>query len=246
MDYERRLHSLRTQADGIVEEATSGKRRSGLGSRADITPLEVEEPDTQNKYMGFIRGMQPKKEEVKELGPDLDEPTEEEIAETSDEVTSMVRPKGTIRGGEIKLGEASSEVKGGYPVSQKDLEAIIIKEAKLRDIDPTVAVAIFRSEGAGAYQSQIARSGNGSLGGKEASFGPFQLYTGGGLGNQYEKQTGRTLTEDNSVAGLKKQVQFSLDAAVDSGWTPWYGRKTAGVSERQGLSGSVKVGNWRD
>jgi hypothetical protein len=246
MEYEKNLHYLRSaSADQITEAAVSGKPRSGLGSRGiDREPLDVEEPDLQNKYMGLLKGMRPEKTEVEDLA-DLG-PTDEEMAETSDEVTSMIRPKGKIPGGEITLGEASSEVKGGYPLSQKELEAVIIKEANLRNIDPTVAVAIFRSEGAGAYQSQIARSGKGSLGGKEASFGPYQLYTGGGLGNQYEKETGRTLTEDNSIDGLKRQVQFSLDAAVDSGWTPWYGRKTAGVSERQGLSGAKKVGNWRD
>ena len=115
MNYEKNLHDLRNQADVIVEEATSGKRRSGLGSRADITPLEVEDTDVQGKYMGFVRAMQPEKEEVKELGPD--EPTPEELAETSDEVTSMVRPRGRSQ---VSEGETQEEVyqgllKRGFP-----------------------------------------------------------------------------------------------------------------------------------
>ena len=35
-----------------------------------------------------------------------------------------------------------------------------------------------------------------------------------------------------------------LDAAVDEGWAPWYGRKHAGVGVRDGLQGAKKVGNW--
>ena len=241
MDYADSYLSM-IDADAIRERATetvgTKRKKRGLGA-VETKPFEAKDIDLSSMYRDQVKDM---------FGEDKDttEPTEEEMAETSDEVTSMVRPKGTVKNGEIKLGEASSEVKGGYPVSQKEVEAIIIREANLRNIDPTVAVAIFRSEGAGAYQSQIGRTGKGSLGGKEASFGPYQLYTGGGLGNQYEKETGRQLTEDNSLEGLEKQIQFSLDSAVDSGWTPWYGRKTAGVSEKQGLGKAKKIGNWRD
>jgi len=128
MNYEKNLHDLRNQADVIVEEATSGKRRSGLGSRVDITPLEVEDTDVQGKYMGFVRGMQPEKEEVKELGPD--EPTPEELAETSDEVTSMVRP----------------QAKPGTPIAagldERELLARTIQaEAGNQDFDGKLAVA---------------------------------------------------------------------------------------------------------
>jgi hypothetical protein len=93
MDYEKNLHYLRSaSADQITEAAVSGKPRSGLGSRGiDREPLDVEEPDLQNKYMGLLKGMRPEKTEVEDLA-DLG-PTEEEMAETSDEVTSMVRPE---------------------------------------------------------------------------------------------------------------------------------------------------------
>lgn len=133
----------------------------------------------------------------------------------------------------------------GYgEVSQKQMETIIRSEAQARGMDPEVAVAIFYSEGAGAYQSQIARSGKGSDGGKEASYGPYQLYRGGGLGNKYEEATGRDLRQDNTIEGITNQIRFSLDAAVDNGWSPWYGRKTAGVGVRDGLNGAKKLGNW--
>lgn len=134
----------------------------------------------------------------------------------------------------------------GYPdgMSQADMEAIIRDEAELRNIDPDVAVAIFRSEGAGAYQSTVPRSGRGSLGGREASFGPYQLYIGGGLGNEYQRRTGRDLTQDNTEEGIENQIRFALDMAIEQSWQPWYGRRSAGVGRTQGLENARQVRNW--
>lgn len=229
-----------------MEDPNKSKRveqREGIMSRISA---EAEEPlYTSFEPAYHISNL---RRRIKKEGPKVEGGSVTGMAtpDTEELPKGITRPKAKAAQGEITLGEGSKEVAKGYPVSQRELESIIIQEAKLRNIDPTVAVAIFRHEGAGAYQSQIKKSGKGSLGGKEASFGPFQLYTGGGLGNQYEKETGRDLTQDNSVEGLKKQIQFSLDAAVSSGWTPWYGRGPAGVSERQGLSEAKAIGNWRD
>ena len=132
----------------------------------------------------------------------------------------------------------------GYPMKNSDIEALIRREATLRKMDPEVAIQIYRHEGAGAYQSQIAREGSGTHQGKEASFGPFQLFTGGGLGNEYEKETGRNLLNDNTPEGIELQVKFALDKAVEKGWSPWYGRGPAGIGTRDGLSEAVALGNW--
>lgn len=134
----------------------------------------------------------------------------------------------------------------GYPegMTQGAMEKIISKEAEARGIDPVVAIKIFRSEGAGAYQSGVKRTGKGSLGGREASFGPYQLYIGGGMGNQYEQATGRDLTKDNTPEGITNQIRFALDQATKLGWKPWYGRGPAGVGEWDGLKGSKAVRNW--
>jgi peptidoglycan hydrolase-like protein with peptidoglycan-binding domain len=134
----------------------------------------------------------------------------------------------------------------GYPpeMTRAVMERIITKEAKLRGMDPGVAIRIFRAEGAGSYQSGVARSGKGSLGGREASFGPYQLYIGGGLGNNYQKATGRDLTTDNTVDGITNQIRFALDMAVSETWQPWYGRGPAGVGKTDGLGGAKQVKNW--
>ena len=134
----------------------------------------------------------------------------------------------------------------GYPseMTRGAIERIIRDEAELRGIDPRVAVAIFRAEGAGAYQSTVPRSGSGSLGGREASFGPYQLYIGGGLGNTYQDRTGRDLTRDNTREGIINQIRFALDMAIEQSWQPWYGRGPAGVGRYEGLQGARPAGNW--
>jgi hypothetical protein len=134
----------------------------------------------------------------------------------------------------------------GYPsdLSNAELEQLIRDEATLRGIDPNTAVAIYRAEGAGSYQSSVRRNGSGSLNGREASFGPYQLYTGGGMGNDYENATGRTLTQDNTRDGVTNQVRYALDKAATGGWGPWYGRGPAGVGEFEGVGGAQAIGNW--
>lgn len=134
----------------------------------------------------------------------------------------------------------------GYPpeMTRSAIEAIIRDEAELRGIDPSVAVRIFRAEGASAYQSTVPRSGRGSLGGREASFGPYQLYIGGGLGNEYQERTGRDLTRDNTPEGIRNQIRFALDMAVTQSWQPWYGRGPAGVGRTQGLERARQANNW--
>jgi len=134
----------------------------------------------------------------------------------------------------------------GYPIEETKIEAIIAEEARLRNIDPNVAIRIYQHEGRGSYQSQVPRQGKGSDNGLEASYGPFQLYIGGGLGNQYQKLTGRDLKADNTEDGIRKQTRFALDMAAEQGWGAWYGRKPAGVGVRDGLEGAKAVGNWRD
>lgn len=134
----------------------------------------------------------------------------------------------------------------GYPedVTRRSMEEIIRREAEIRGIEPDVAVRIFRAEGASAYQSQIPRSGRGSHGGREASFGPFQLYIGGGLGNTYQDETGRNLLTDNTPEGIENQIRFALDMAIADSWEPWLGRIPAGVGRRQGLDGAEQARNW--
>ncbi len=144
--------------------------------------------------------------------------------------------------------QSSSGISPGYPegMSQDKIESIIRQEASLRNINPDVAIQIFRHEGAGGYQSFFPRTGEGSLNGREASFGPFQLYTGRGLGNEYESLTGRSLVTDNTWEGVTTQIKFALNMAVKQSWEPWKGRIPAGIGQWEGLTGSKSVDNLGD
>lgn len=67
---------------------------------------------------------------------------------------------------------------------------------------------------------------------QEPSFGPFQLYKGGGLGNDFMKKTGLDpALAENGPAG----VDFALDHAKKNGWGAWYGADKAGISNWQGI-----------
>jgi len=134
----------------------------------------------------------------------------------------------------------------GYPpdMSTGEIEQIIREEARLRGMDPEVAVGIYAHEGRGSYQSNIRTGNQMKRGGREASYGPYQLYVGGGLGNDYERLTGRDLTQDNTREGITNQIRFALDRAATGGWGPWYGRIPAGIAPQQGVSGARAINNW--
>ena len=125
-------------------------------------------------------------------------------------------------------------------IDDKWIEREIRATAKKHGIDPNVAVRVWRSEGGSSknYQSKIKRSGKGSVGGQEASYGPYQLYTGGGLGNEYQEKYGVDLSADNSPEGLQRQIDFALGKAKQVGWKPWYGAAKAGIGDRDGIDGT--------
>lgn len=135
---------------------------------------------------------------------------------------------------------AKGKNKGYAPgVDKGTILSIVETEAKARGIDPEVAKAVVASEGLSAFQSQIVGKN-----GQERSYGPFQLFIDGGLGNEYMKATGRNLQEENHLEGVTNQIRFSLDKAVELGWTPWYGAKNQGLTKWQGLNGAKALGNW--
>lgn len=132
----------------------------------------------------------------------------------------------------------------GYTISDAQIEQMIIRESSARFISPNVAIRIFRAEGLGSYQSSVPRSGGGSYLGREASFGPYQMFLGGGVGNRYERQTGRQLITDNSAAGILNQIRYALDVAAKESWQAWAGRGPARVDNWDGLRNARALNNW--
>jgi hypothetical protein len=113
-----------------------------------------------------------------------------------------------------------------------EVEAYIRRAAMRRGIDPDVAVRVAKAErlAPGIWQSNVYRNGV-----REPSYGPFQLYTGGGLGNEFQRLTGRSAADRST---LFPQVEFALDRAATGGWGPWHGAREAGIGRWEGLQGA--------
>lgn len=127
--------------------------------------------------------------------------------------------------------------------SRGDLVSYIRRSAMARGIDPNVAIAVAESEGLNADPAEAWQSTIVSNGVREPSYGPYQLYMGGGLGNRFVSDTGLD-PRDPSTA--YEQIDYALDAAKEQGWTPWYGAEAAGISPREGINGSRMISALQD
>lgn len=123
--------------------------------------------------------------------------------------------------------------------SRDQIAEIIRREALARAIDPEVALAVWKTEGYGGvgpnYKTRIPG---------EESYGPYQLYLGGGLGNKFMRDTGLDPRDPSSIP---QQVAYALDtAAQDKNWNHWYGPRDAGIMgwANAGLSGAKPTGSW--
>lgn len=111
-----------------------------------------------------------------------------------------------------------------------EVEAYIRSVATTMGIDPNIAVRVAKSEGLapGVWQSNLKRPD----GSREKSYGPFQLFEGGGLGNKFKSVYGVSASDPST---WKQQVQFALGEAKKGGWTPWYGAKNSGIGRYEGI-----------
>jgi len=134
------------------------------------------------------------------------------------------------------IGSAANDNMGKAPVIPVtraplgDIASYISQAAAKRGIDPDIALRVAKSEGGlSSWNMQSLYKKNGV---QEPSFGPFQLYKGGGLGNDFMRKTGLDpALAANGPAG----VDFALDHASKNGWGAWYGAGKAGISNWQGI-----------
>jgi len=130
---------------------------------------------------------------------------------------------------------------GPAPVSGENGQAItdyITQAARKRGIDPDVALRIADAEGG---RGEYAKEGKFNTG---RSYWAFQLHYGGagtpyagwgntaGMGNDFTERTGY---QPGDPAAWQAAIDFALDHAARYGWGAWYGRKTAGVGEWDGI-----------
>lgn len=141
---------------------------------------------------------------------------------------------GQIVGAGGGLSVANDNVAGGFSglasVPTTDIAAYIRDGAIKRGIDPNIALRVAQSEG--GLNSWNLQSNYYKNGVREQSFGPFQLYKGGGLGNEFMAKTG---LDPALAANGPAATDFALDHAARNGWGAWYGAGKAGIGNWQGI-----------
>jgi len=110
----------------------------------------------------------------------------------------------------------------------RGMAGYIRETARKYGIDPEVALKVAKSEGLSSFRSGVrTKSGK-----EEPSWGAFQLYTGGGLGNKFQKETG---LDPSDPANEKATIDYALKTAAKVGWGPWHGAKNTGIGEFEGI-----------
>jgi hypothetical protein len=124
---------------------------------------------------------------------------------------------------------SGNDVAPGYGASRQEVEDYIRQAAADRGMDPEVVMKVVKHEGFDNWQSSVVKDGV-----REPSFGPFQLYTGGGMGNDFQRDTGKDPSDPST---WRDGVNYALDKAKQGGWAPWYGAKAAGITGFMGING---------
>lgn len=120
--------------------------------------------------------------------------------------------------------EATGKPNRGDP---RGMAGYIRETARKYGIDPEVALRVARSEGLTTFQSSVVKGGK-----REPSWGAFQLYTGGGLGNEFQKATG---LDPSDPKNEQATIDYALKHAAKHGWGSWYGAKNTGIGEYEGI-----------
>lgn len=118
----------------------------------------------------------------------------------------------------------------GLRASDKDREAWIRATAIREGINPDVAMRVARSEGFGSFQSSVINK----AGKREESFGDFQLFMRGGLGNVFQKETG---LDPRDPANERRMDEFALRWASKHGWGDFHGAANSNIGKWAGIQG---------
>lgn len=116
----------------------------------------------------------------------------------------------------------------------RGMAGYIRETARKYGVDPEVALRVAKSEGLSTFQSSVVDK----KGAREPSWGAFQLYTGGGLGNEFRKQTG---LDPSDPANEKATIDYALKHASQHGWGPWHGAKNTGIGEFEGIGAGART-----
>jgi hypothetical protein len=104
---------------------------------------------------------------------------------------------------------------------------VILAAAQKYGVDPRYAVAAARAEGLGEFLGDGGKSG-----------GAFQLYTGGGLGNEFHKETGLNPLDPNNEDAT---IDWAVKNLARTGWGPYNGAKKIGLTGFMGINRGNRV-----
>jgi len=103
----------------------------------------------------------------------------------------------------------------------RGLTPFIQQTAQKYGLDPNVAVRVARSEGL-----------NDPVGDRSTSFGAFQLHKNGGLGDDFQKETGLDPADPRNE---KATIDYALRHVSRNGWGYFHGAARVGVGKWQGV-----------
>jgi len=99
--------------------------------------------------------------------------------------------------------------------------------ARKYGIDPNVALRVAQSEGLSSFSSGIRG---------ENSWGAFQLNTQGGMGSDFQRETGLNPADPKNE---KATIDYALKRASREGWGAFHGAANTGIGRWQGINRGV-------
>lgn len=110
----------------------------------------------------------------------------------------------------------------------RGMTPIIRAAAEAYGHDPDVAVRVAKAEGLRNFLGDQGRSGS-----------AFQLFTGGGLGNEFQRQTGKSPLDP---ANESAAIWWAMQNLGTTGWAPYHGAARVGVGPREGIGRGAAAG----
>jgi len=110
------------------------------------------------------------------------------------------------------------------------LKKYIVANAPRYGLDPATALKVWTGEGLkeGIWQSNIVKNGK-----REPSYGPFQFFMGGGMGNDFLRDTKLDPRDPKNVYAM---ADYAMAHAGKNGWGAWYAARDQGISPWQGIA----------
>lgn len=106
----------------------------------------------------------------------------------------------------------------------RGMKNFIAYTARKYGIDPNVAVRVAGTEGLASFPSGIPG---------ERSYGAFQLYTQGGMGNDFKRDTG---LDASNPANERAATDYALARASKEGWGAFHGAANSGIGQWAGIN----------